>query len=225
MVLGSALQARRVLAADAAGDESAHMVMTMLRTKQPGDQARADAVAAEAKKVADRYVDYHMALSDGFRIFMPDQPQKVYHFVKDEALEASRESFDASRPSALLYEKTEGEKPGYRLVGVMYTDRFGASEEELNDRVPLSIARWHEHVNLCVPSDEQGRHWLAGDPQFGLSGSITTQQACTAAGGRFMTHLAGWMVHVYPFEQDHAKMWGAGMGDDGPRASMPGMKM
>ena len=203
-------------------DDSAHMVMTTLRAKQPGDQAKADAVAVEAKKVAERYVDFQRALADGFRIFMPDQPQKVYHFVKDEALEASREGFDPSRPSALLYEKTEGATPGYRLVGVMYTDRFGASEEELNQRVPLSIAQWHAHVNLCVPRDEDGRHWLTGDPRFGLSGSITTEEACTAAGGRFMSHLAGWMVHVYPFEIDPTRRWS---GDEDTHASMPGMKM
>jgi hypothetical protein len=63
-----------------------------------------------------------------------------------------------------------------------------------------------------------------GDPTFGLSGSITTAEACRAAGGTFRPHLAGWMIHVYPFETDPTKVWSAGMGDDHGK-SMPAMKM
>jgi hypothetical protein len=34
-------------------------------------------------------------------------------------------------------------------VGASYTDRVDASEVELNDRIPLSIARWHQHINFA----------------------------------------------------------------------------
>jgi hypothetical protein len=30
-------------------------------------------------------------------------------------------------------------------------------------------------------------------------GSISTQETCDAAGGRFYPQIFGWMVHVYPF--------------------------
>jgi hypothetical protein len=36
--------------------------------------------------------------------------------------------------------------------------------------------------------------------KFGLKGSIATQDACDAAGGRFRHSIFGWMVHVYPYE-------------------------
>jgi hypothetical protein len=66
-----------------------------------------------------------------------------------------------------------------------------------------------------------------GDPTFGLTGSITTAEACTAAGGYFKPHLSGWMVHVCPFETDPAKVWGVAIVDDHgmEHGSMPGMKM
>jgi len=105
--------------------------------------------------------------------------------------------------------------------------RYGATEEELNARIPLSIAQWHVHLNMCVPQQLEGRDWLMDDATFGLNGSITTAEACTAAGGHFRPHLSGWMIHVYPFETDPAKVWSAGMGDDHgmEHNSMPGKKM
>jgi hypothetical protein len=96
----------------------------------------------------------------------------------------------------------------------MYTAPFQASQEELNRRVPLSIARWHLHSNLCLPPAGEGADMLRKDTKFGLQGSITTAGACQAAGGRFLPHLFGWMVHVYPYETHPAKIWAAGMDDD-----------
>ena len=208
-------------------DMDPHMSMTKLRPPQPGDKARADAVVAAAKKAAEHYRDYRVAEADGYTVFMPDQHQNVYHFVRESADPETRGNFDPNRPPALLYTKTDGPNPDYKLVGVMYTAPYGATEEELNARVPLSIAQWHEHINMCVPPQPEQRNWLMGDRQFGLSGSITTAEACNAAGGHFRSHLSGWMTHVYPFETDSRKVWSAGMDDDHGMAhdSMPGMKM
>ena len=210
-----------------AADMDPHMSMTKLRPLQPGDKARADAVVAAAKKAAEHYRDYRVAEADGYTIFMPDQHQNVYHFVRESADPETKVSFDPNRPPALLYTKTDGPNPDYKLVGVMYTAPYGATEEELNARIPLSIAQWHEHINMCVPPQSEQRNWLVGDRQFGLSGSITTAETCRAAGGHFRPHLSGWMTHVYPFETDSTKVWSAGMDDDHGMAhdSMPGMKM
>ncbi len=97
---------------------------------------------------------------------------------------------------------TVGEEGAYKLVGVMYTDRLRASEEELNTRVPLSIAQWHLHTNLCMPPGGSIIDMSGKNPKFGLNGSITTKEACETAGGRFQGNVFGWMVHVYPFEKD-----------------------
>ncbi len=42
---------------------------------------------------------------------------------------------------------------------------------------------------------------LGKNPQVGLNGSISTEEACEAAGGTFMPHVFGWMVHVYPWKK------------------------
>jgi hypothetical protein len=81
-----------------------HMSMTNLRPLQPGDQARADAIVAAAKKVADRYLDYRKAEADGYTIFMPEQRQNVYHFLEFPGSD-DKERFDPAQPRGLLYTK------------------------------------------------------------------------------------------------------------------------
>ena len=194
-----------------------HMAMTELKPVQPGDKERADAILAGAKRAAARYVGYKTALANGYFIFMPNLPQKVYHFAKADGESAS---FDPADPPALLYRKT---KDGYSFAGVMYMAPWNATDEDLNAKVPLSIAQWHAHTNLCVPPAGNTVNWIEGDPTFGLDGSIKTAEACRAAGGRFQAHLAGWMVHVYPNEEDPEKIWKPGLDED--HDSMKGMKM
>jgi hypothetical protein len=67
------------------------------------------------------------------------------------------------------------------------------------------------------------------DATEGLEGSITTNEACEAAGGEFRSHLFGWMVHVYPFETDPKKVWSTDDDDQGhdnmDHSAMQGMKM
>ncbi len=228
------VRVRGVRAAGIDGDHEmgGHMSMTTLRPMQPGDQQRADAVVAAARKFAEGYTDYRKALADGYTIFEPDFPQPVYHFTLDSSAFEALRHFDPNKPTSLLYEKMPGVKTGeagaYKLVGVMYTDRLRAPEEELNARVPLSFAQWHLHTNLCMPTAGEILDPTAKHPRFGLTGSSTTRQACDAAGGTFRPTVFGWMVHVYPFEKDPAKVWSAGMDDEhgmGHDAAMPGMKM
>jgi hypothetical protein len=185
-------------------DMGPHMKMTPMRPLQPGDQEKADRVVQAARRAAEKYTDYKVALADGFKIFMPDRPQKQYHFTNyGYAFEAAF-SFNPDHPTSLLYEKTGD---GYKLIGVMYTARKTATPEELDARIPFSIAQWHAHVNLCLPPPDKKQEAWGPNSQFGLHGSITTQEACDAAGGRFMPQIFGWMVHVYPFEQKPEDIW------------------
>ena len=185
-------------------DMGPHMKMTSLRELKPGDQEKADEVVQAARKVAEKYADYKVALADGFKIFMPNVPQKQYHFTNYwYGFEAARH-FDPDHPTSLLYEK-QGD--GYKLIGVMYTAPKYATEDELDSRIPLSIAQWHAHVNLCIAPPEKRAEAWGPNPQFGLKGSIVTKDACDAAGGKFMPQIFGWMVHVYPFEQKPEDVW------------------
>ena len=181
---------------------SLHMHMTEMRPQTPSDAARANEIVKQLRTGIEKYKDYHVALNDGYKIFLPNLPQPEYHFTNylNGFLEAF--SFDPARPTSLLYKKTSD---GYELVGAMYTMPKRATEEQLNTRVPLSMATWHLHTNLCMPQERQFRN--ANWSKFGLKGSIATQEACDAANGRFQPVIFGWMVHVYPYEDSLDKVF------------------
>jgi len=181
---------------------SLHMRMTAMRPQTPADAARANEIVAQLRSGIEKYKDYHVALDDGYKIFLANLPQPEYHFTKyvNGFLEAF--TFDPARPTSLLYKKTS---EGYELVGAMYTMPKRATEEQLNKRVPLSVAMWHLHTNLCMP--QKGQLHNADMSKFGLRGAIATQEACDAAGGRFHPVIFGWMVHVYPYEDSLDKVF------------------
>jgi hypothetical protein len=179
-----------------------HMYMTKLRPATPQDWAKADEIASELRDAISKYTDYHVALADGFRIFMPNLPQAEYHFTNYYNGYLESFSFDPTRPTSLLYKKTS---TGYELIGAMYTMPKRVTEEQLNERIPLSVAQWHLHTNFCMPPREERAN--ADWTKFGLTGSIITKEACTEAGGTFYPVIFGWMVHVYPFENTREKIW------------------
>src|SRR5271157_6633900 len=51
-------------------DMGPHMKMTPLRQAKPGDAERAQKVVEAARKASEKYMDYHVALADGFKIFL-----------------------------------------------------------------------------------------------------------------------------------------------------------
>lgn len=183
---------------------AAHMHMTLLRDPQPGDEEKADKIVQEARKALERYRDYNVALDDGYQIFLPNVPQKMYHFTNYLYAMGSAISFDPTKPTSLLYEKTGD---GYKLIGAMYTAPVNFTEEQINERVPLSVAQWHQHVNMCRPPRGREMEMLGKNAKFGLAGSITTREECDAAGGTFRPHVFGWMVHLYPWEKTPDEIW------------------
>ena len=188
---------------------SQHMFMTTMRSETPEDAQRANEIVAQLRAGIEKYKDYHVALNDGFKIFLPNLPQKEYHFTsyRNGFLEAF--TFDPARPTSLLYKKTA---TGFELVGAMYTMPKRASEDQLNARVPLSVAMWHLHTNLCMPPRAQLK--TADWTKFGLHGSIATEDACSDAGGKFHPVIFGWMVHVYPYEDSTDKIFAMHMHND-----------
>lgn len=185
-------------------DMGPHMRMTALRDPQPGDQEKADHVVEVARRVSEKYLNYKVALADGFQIFLPNLPQKQYHFTNySYAFEAGMH-FNPEHPTSVLYEK---DRDGYKFIGLMYTAPKGTDEEELNSRIPLSIAQWHAHVNLCMPPADKKGEAIGPNAKFGMGGSIASKDACDAAGGKFVPQIFGWMVHVYPFEKKPEDVW------------------
>jgi hypothetical protein len=182
--------------------DSPHMRLTTRVPERPGDRTRATAIVTALRPALERYRDYHVALSNGYEIFMPNMPQPIYHFTNYFEGLAETFRFKPDQATSLLYRKT---RDGYQLVGAMYTAPRNEPEVDLDARVPLSIAQWHAHVNICLPArgSASGADWT----RFGPEGSISTSKACTAAGGRFFPQLFGWMVHVYPFEKTLDKIF------------------
>lgn len=185
-------------------DMGPHTKMTALRASQPHDAERAQMIVEAARSAATKYDDYRTALADGYEIFLPNLPQKMYHFTKKSYAIESAFHFNPEHPTSLLYEKQPG---GYKLVGIMYTAPKRFTEDKLNDRIPLSIARWHEHVNFCKPPAGRKNEMFGPNPMFGFRGSITTRKECDENGGTFLPHVFGWMVHVYPFESTPDAIW------------------
>ncbi|MDQ2665155.1 MAG: hypothetical protein M3Z05_04020 [Gemmatimonadota bacterium] len=210
---------------EASANGDLHMEMTPTRRSTPADSTRATGVAAQLRAALASYSDTTAAVRDGYRMFMPQvKTQKIYHFTNrwNAVKEAFR--FDPAKPTSLLYHK--GGDGRFSLVGAMYTapKRFGT--DKLDARVPTSIARWHKHVNWCIPPKSESARWLErrnGEAVFGPESPIATKAACDAVGGVFHDTLFGWMLHANVMAGDDPKaVWG----DDHAGHDMhEGMKM
>jgi hypothetical protein len=161
-------------------DMGPHMKMTALRPPNRATPQKPSRSPKSRARRHEKYRDYHVALAEGFKIFHPEVPQKMYHFTNYGYGFEAAFKFNPEHPTSLLYEKHGDD---YKLIGVMYTAPKRFTEDQLDERIPLSVAQWHEHVNFCAPPADKRKEMLAPNPKFGLKGSITTQEACDAAGG------------------------------------------
>ena len=188
-----------------------HMRMTASRVATAADSARARALADTLRRALAKYKDVRVAEADGYKQFAPQvKNQHVYHFTRNRAAIKAAFTFDASEPTSLLY--TRDASGSFTLVGAMYTAPRRASEDDLNARVPLSIAHWHEHVNICIPKRGDADRWKEtrdGKMLFGPAGAIATKEECAEHDGRWFDHLFGWMVHANVFAgEDLGTVWG-----------------
>jgi hypothetical protein len=186
-----------------------HIEMTPTRRTSPVDLRRARLVVDSARKALARYKDIEVAKRHGFQIFAPEvKGQKIWHYNNYAWAMANETTFDPGKPSSLLYERVGS---GWKLVGVMYTAPADASLEQLNARIPLSVARWHRHVNFCMPASGGRERWKEtrnGRFIFGPMG-VSTRGECEALGGRFLPRVFGWMVHASAFAGDDPRViWG-----------------
>jgi len=190
-------------------DTSAHMRAAPRRNATAADSTRARTIVRTLRDELAPFGDVAAAERAGYQRFMPWlEDQAVFHYNNLANAAAAADSFHAARPSSLLYRNDGGGR--LVLVGVMYTAPSSATLDELDARLPLGIAHWHQHVDFCgpgplspearqVPDSASLAKWLA----------IDTREACTAAGGLFVPRLFGWMAHVYAFDGDSdEQIWG-----------------
>ena len=195
-------------------DSSPHMRMGPSRMATAADSARAAGIVLAARAALSQYVDVKVAERDGYYRNLPsldDQP--IYHYNSSQNFSAAQQgTFDPTKPVSLVYKK-DGEGQ-LRLVGAMYATGASAAPEDLDALLPISMARWHEHVNLCYPAAVRYRPQKVDAGMVFLVKlffSITSASECEAAGGRFVPVEFGWMAHVYMFagSDDPKVIWDA----------------
>jgi len=191
-------------------DDNTHMRMAPRKAASAADSARAKDIVKTARAALTKYTDVKVAETDGYVKFLPWlDDQSIYHYNSFANVLATLGGFDATKPVSLLYKKDE--KGTMKLVGAMYAAPPMATPEDLDARLPTGIAHWHEHINFCGPNPDSVR---AGTQKIDAPStakwlSISTREACTEAGGRFVPRLFGWMAHVYLFSGDDPKtIWG-----------------
>ncbi len=188
-----------------------HMQLSPVRSATRADSMRAREVASQLRVALAKYADTTVAVADGYKMFMPNvKTQRVFHFTnyRNAFLEAFR--FDPERPTSLLYQRSDGGR--LELIGAMYTAPKRMRTGKLDDRVLLSIARWHKHVDWCLPEKGKSERWLErrnGLPLFGPESPIATRAECEEVGGQFHPNLFGWMIHANVFlGEDLATIYG-----------------
>ncbi len=131
-------------------DMGRHLRLTPHWPERPGDRERADSVSEVARQALARYEDVRVAEADGYHMFAARiKKQGVYHYSNRSNAVRARREFDVTRPSALLYQpQRDG---SLRLIGAMYTAPPDLSLDQLDERLPLSIAQWHQHTSICLP--------------------------------------------------------------------------
>lgn len=189
-----------------------HMYVTPLRPPQPGDEQKAKAVVAAVAAAIEKYKDYKKAIADGYVQGNPEVKQFQYHFNNDAYAHIADQQFDPGKPTSLLYISTPTQQ--FKLEGVMFTTRPNATEDDLNQRIPLSVAHWHKHINFCGAPADKVKEYFGDHPKFGMFGSIHTKAACDAEHGTFMPTVFTWMIHIFPYESDPAQVFS--MNDDIP---------
>jgi len=200
LIPGFVLTAALVNAAGAA--EDLHIKFTSARPQTSECLKRGQELVGTLKKDLEKYrQDKAAAEAAGYAGYYTDRKLPMYHFASKWRAFKELVRFDPTQPTVLLYKKTAG---GYELIGVMYYAPGRYSEDELDQRVPLCLARWHRQVNVCLPPSGAE---ASSDPRFDSDGTIATEVACQQAGGKWYPEIHGWMVEVYPFESDSKKIW------------------
>jgi hypothetical protein len=175
----------------AQSDESSmahpHMAFTAARAGTPEDSARALAVVDRLRAAIAPYQTLADAEKAGYhsrRDIEMVKDGKLLHAAKWPRRPGQTQAFDPAAPQALLYRRgSDGE---FHLAGGMFVAPPGATANDLDAMIPLSVAHWHQHTNICVTGNRRS---------FKLVPRATTAEECQKAGGRFRAE-SRYMVHV-----------------------------
>lgn len=210
----AATDAMDALATDPAPDTELHLAFAPARPATADDSARADLLLLQIREALHKYDDVRVAAADGFEELPASEGKHTIHHLSNWGwARTEARQFNPARPTSLLYR--EGTDGTLTLIGAMYTAPAGATPDQLDARIPISLARWHRHVNWCAPKSGSGAQWLAkrgGAPTYGPRSAIASRSACDSAGGQFYPTIFGWMVHVtFVGSDDPQVVWGGSL--------------
>src|SRR5947207_12264696 len=137
---------------------AAHMETTPTRKVTPADSLRAHDIVNDLRVAIAKYRDVKVAAADGFKMFAPQiRNQLVYHFTKNLWALENQFTFNAARPTSLLYRRDA--QGNFVLVGAMYTAPKRYMVSDLDKRIPTSVAQWHKHNNMCLTPRRANERW------------------------------------------------------------------
>lgn len=199
------------------GPNDPHMQMTPTWPLASEYEAYGAELMTTVRDAISPYTDIAKAEADNYRPFPADPgDMRIVHYVNYRRSWQEGQRLDPTRPGSLLYERQPNGE--LALLGVMFTAPPDSTLETLNERVPLSLTRWHQHTNICLPRPVWDREQWArsqdGRPLFGPESEIATAADCDAVGGDFFPTLLGWMVHINVFAADPADVWNPMYGHD-----------
>ncbi len=189
----------------------AHMTFSAGRAATGADSTRALAVVDQLRRAIARYPTLDDAEAAGYqsrRDAESVRTGKLLHVGRRGTRRGGQEGFDAGAPQALLYRRqADGQMV---LAGAMFVAPLSATEEDLDAMIPLGVARWHRHVNVCVSTDRRSARRFP---------KASTPETCEAAGGRFRPE-SRYMIHVMTDAgNDLSRIFPQG------QIEMPGMEM
>lgn len=177
------------LAGQTAEPAMAHMHMSFSpeRAGTAADTARAVALLEELRRAVAPYQTLDAARAAGYvPLRSPESVKngKLLHAGRRPRRPREGGQFDPAKPQALLFRReTDGTM---HLAGAMFVAPPSATLDDLDAMVPLGVARWHQHMNICVSAGRSFLRRLA---------HATTEEACSRLGGHFRAE-SRYMVHV-----------------------------
>lgn len=164
-----------------------HMSFTPRRAGTAADTARAIALLEALRQAVAPYQTLEAARAAGYvarRSPESVKEGKLLHAGRRPGRLRDIGKFDPATPQALLFRRVAD--GAMQLAGAMFVAPPLATIEDLDAMVPLGVARWHQHMNVCVSADRSSSRRLA---------HATTEGACSRLGGRFRSQ-SRYMVHV-----------------------------
>jgi hypothetical protein len=145
------------------------------------DKKQCDKLQAElalARDTALKYPTVKDAKAAGWRQVTPYVPGIAAHFMNFSLVD---DKFEIDKPEMILYDGTGDDA---RVVGLSYYIRQDGNAEPTQGFTGNSD-HYHRHIGLCVNASG-----VIGD-------STTTEEECTAMGGKKQTNQNGWMSHAW----------------------------